>query len=166
MMVRGSVSEGWTRSDCFRTQVHGEDGLARLRWPVVTRRVHKWLGLFVAVQAVIWTLSGLYMTAVHIDIIHGDHFVRSAKPSPVKASELVSPVAAASVLPGAQSVKLSWLADRPVYVVRSKEGCPSRRCQQWSGAPAADGGRHPPSGETLVHRRGAARKGESHLRGA
>ena len=35
-----------------------------------------------AVQAAIWSLSGLYMTAVHIDIIHGDHlriFARSSR---------------------------------------------------------------------------------------
>ena len=73
--------------------------MATIRWPLVTRRVHKWLALFVGVQAVIWTLSGLYMTAVHIDIIHGDHFIRHAEPRPVGPARLMNPVAAAQSVP-------------------------------------------------------------------
>lgn len=76
--------------------------------------------MIVAVQAVIWTLSGLYMTAVHIDIIHGDHFIRKAEPRAIAAADLVSPVAAAAKVPGASAVKLSWPLDRPVYVVTAK----------------------------------------------
>jgi PepSY-associated TM region len=84
--------------------------------------VHKWLALIVGVQALIWTLSGLYMTVVHIDIIHGDHFIRHAEPRPVSAAEIVSPVAAAAVVSDAETVRLSWLLDRPVYIVRAKSG--------------------------------------------
>jgi len=94
----------------------------RFRPHVLSRRTHKWLALIVGVQALIWTLSGLYMTVVHIDIIHGDHFIRHAEPTPVPAADLVSPVAAASSISEAQTVKLSWLLDRPVYVVRTRSG--------------------------------------------
>jgi hypothetical protein len=62
------------------------------------------------------------MTAVHIDIIHGDHFIRVPEPKPLKPAELVGPVAAAAAVPGVSSVKLSWLLERPVYVVKSSEG--------------------------------------------
>lgn len=91
----------------------------RLRPHVLSRRIHKWLALIVAVQAVIWTLSGLYMTAVHIDIIHGKHFIRQSQPPPVPADEIVSPVAAASQFGAAETVRLSSFLGRPVYVVRS-----------------------------------------------
>ena len=47
-----------------------------MRLPALARKTHKWLALIIAVQAVFWMLSGLYMTAVHINIIHGDHLVR------------------------------------------------------------------------------------------
>jgi len=98
--------------------------------------------LIVGVQALIWTLSGLYMTVVHIDIIHGDHFIRHAEPRPVRAAEIVSPVAAAAAVPGAETVKLSWLLDRPVYIVRAKSG--ERLLDALSGQPLP-----PPSRELI-----------------
>lgn len=39
------------------------------------RRTHKWIALVIGVQALLWMLSGLYMTAISIDTIHGDHLV-------------------------------------------------------------------------------------------
>ncbi len=72
------------------------------------------------VQALIWTMSGLYMTAVHIDFIHGDHFIRMAEPKPLRADELASPLAVAGG--EADGVRLSWLLDQPVYIVRSAAG--------------------------------------------
>ena len=62
------------------------------------------------------------MTAVHIDIIHGDHFIRVPDREPLRAAELVSPAAAAAVAPGASAVTLSWLRDRTVYVVKASAG--------------------------------------------
>jgi hypothetical protein len=90
--------------------------------PLLARRTHKWLALVVGVQALIWTLSGLYMTAVHIDIIHGDHFVRHAEPRPVDAAKLMDPVAVARVVPGAEGLRLHWLLARPTYIVSAGEG--------------------------------------------
>jgi hypothetical protein len=91
--------------------------VATIRLPLLARRTHKWLAVFVAAQAVIWTLSGLYMTAVHIDIIHGDHFVRMAEPRPIAPGEIVDPIGAARSVPGAETLKLNWLQDRPTYIV-------------------------------------------------
>ena len=42
----------------------------------LSQKLHKWLGLFVGIQLLIWTLSGFYMVVVNIDIIHGDHLVQ------------------------------------------------------------------------------------------
>ena len=39
--------------------------------------MHKWLGLLVGIQLMIWAVSGFYMVVVDIDIIHGDHLVKS-----------------------------------------------------------------------------------------
>ena len=74
-----------------------------------------------AVQAAIWSLSGLYMTAVHIDIIHGDHFIKKAELQPSPASDLLSPLAAARVADGS-SARLSSFLGSPVYVVGAEEG--------------------------------------------
>lgn len=85
------------------------------------RKAHKWLGLFVGVQVVIWSLSGLYMTAVHIDIIHGDHLVRSPAPRGVDPADLADPLALA-VAAKADAVRLVWLRGEPVYLLARKEG--------------------------------------------
>jgi hypothetical protein len=70
---------------------------------------------------VIWTLSGLYMTAVHIDIIHGDHFVRHEEPRAVAAAQLASP-AAVAVAAEADTIKLAGHLQQPVYIAKTKGG--------------------------------------------
>jgi hypothetical protein len=71
---------------------------------------------------VIWTVSGFYMTGVHIDTIHGDHFIRHDGPKLLAASQLVSPVMAAKAAGAAETVRLAWLLDKPVYIARSAAG--------------------------------------------
>jgi uncharacterized iron-regulated membrane protein len=93
-----------------------------IRWPLLVRRVHKWLALFVGIQAVIWTATGMYMVAVHIDIIHGDHLVRPAPNAPVTLAGLVAPGAVVAADPAAREVRLQRLLDRPVWRVDSKNG--------------------------------------------
>ncbi|UTP41064.1 hypothetical protein M9M90_07765 [Phenylobacterium sp. LH3H17] len=88
--------------------------------PALARTAHKWLALVIAVQAVFWTLSGLYMTAVHIDIIHGDHLVRPVALKALPMSGLVEPSTFAQS--GARSVRLETQLGKPVYVVDAIPG--------------------------------------------
>lgn len=46
---------------------------------IIARNLHKWLGLLVGAQVLIWLLSGLYMVIVNIDFIHGDSLVRNTQ---------------------------------------------------------------------------------------
>ena len=92
-----------------------------MRTHVVARKTHKWLSLFVGLQVVIWSLSGLYMTAIHLDIIHGDHLVRETPARSADVSELRDPVAVAAAN-GAETVRLGWVRERPVYVLATEAG--------------------------------------------
>jgi hypothetical protein len=92
-----------------------------MRLHIAARKTHKWLGLFVGLQVVIWSLSGLYMTVVHIDTIRGDHLVRQPSPQSIPAAQLVDPIAVAAANE-AQSVRLAWLRDQPIYVVKNEVG--------------------------------------------
>ena len=38
------------------------------------RTVHRYLGLFLGIQFLFWTISGLYFSWTELDEIHGDHF--------------------------------------------------------------------------------------------
>jgi hypothetical protein len=40
-------------------------------------KLHKWLGLFVGLQVLIWLSTGLYMVIVSLDFIHGDPLVKN-----------------------------------------------------------------------------------------
>ena len=61
------------------------------------------------------------MTAVHIDVIHGDHLIRQAPTRSADASRLMDPIALAA-RNGAQSVRLAWVRERPVYVLATRSG--------------------------------------------
>ena len=40
--------------------------------------IHKWLGLIVAIQLVIWTATGLFMASFHITDVRGEKLVHPA----------------------------------------------------------------------------------------
>lgn len=88
-----------------------------IRWPLTARRTHKWLALFVGLQVMLWTVTGFYMVAVHIDIIHGDHLVRASKAATYDLTRLSPPAALLGHYPGAREVRLQRLLGRPVWRV-------------------------------------------------
>lgn len=93
-----------------------------IRWPLFIRRTHKWLGLFIGLQVVIWTVTGMYMVAVHIDYIHGDHLVRTPSAQTYDLSQLASPTSVAALAPDATEVRLQTMLDRPVWRVETSAG--------------------------------------------
>lgn len=92
-----------------------------MRTRVIARKTHKWLGLAVGLQVVIWSLTGLYMTSVHIDIIHGDHLVREAAPRTADIALLLDPIAVANAN-GADSARLAWVRNRPAFLLSFDSG--------------------------------------------
>ncbi len=91
-----------------------------MRTHVIARKTHKWLGLFIGLQVVVWSLSGLYMTVVHIDTIHGDHLIRHQPLASVDIAGLRDPLALAAAN-GAQNVGLAWVRNRPAYVLKATD---------------------------------------------
>lgn len=41
------------------------------------RKTHRFLGIFIGIQFLFWTISGLYFSWTDIDEIHGDHYKKS-----------------------------------------------------------------------------------------
>lgn len=93
-----------------------------MRRPLLARTTHKWLALVVAIQAVLWTASGVYMTAVHIDIIHGDQLVKRPPPQAVAVPGIVEPTHLAHLAPGLKRARLEAQLGRPVWIVDGAEG--------------------------------------------
>jgi uncharacterized iron-regulated membrane protein len=92
-----------------------------MRLHIAARKTHKWLGLFLGLQVVVWSLSGLYMTVVHIDTIHGDHLIREKQPAMVDADTLADPISVAAAHES-QSIRLGSMRGKPVYVVKAEAG--------------------------------------------
>jgi uncharacterized iron-regulated membrane protein len=90
-----------------------------MRLHIAARKTHKWLGLFIGLQVVIWSLSGVYMTVVHIDAIHGDHLVRHQPSASIEASGLLDPLSLAAAN-GADNVRLAWVRNQPAYVLKAQ----------------------------------------------
>jgi hypothetical protein len=40
----------------------------------IIRKTHRYLGLFIGIQFILWTISGLYFSWTNLDEIHGDQF--------------------------------------------------------------------------------------------
>lgn len=82
------------------------------------RSAHKWIGLIVGVQALLWMISGVYMTVVPLEIIHGKHLahIRGA-PLAASASRLDMATLQQRV-PDLTAWKLKTLMGREVFEVR------------------------------------------------
>ena len=88
--------------------------------------IHKWLGLIVAIQLVIWTGTGLFMASFNLVDVRGEKLVHPpAHMLPVDMSrvKVSSTEALASVAEDRPySATLRMLAGRPVYEIRAEIG--------------------------------------------
>jgi len=83
----------------------------------IIRKTHRYLGLFIGIQFLLWTSSGLYFSWTDIDEIHGDHFRAP--------TEVVSHTGGLSVqgVPAdlsIQSLELKTILGRPYFWINNK----------------------------------------------
>lgn len=86
------------------------------------RKLHKWVGLIIALQFVVWTASGLTMSLLDHDTVEGHH--HQASHTDVAAAWPDRMLAPARVLVAAkrpvQTIEATWLQERPVYRLAHK----------------------------------------------
>ncbi|KQZ34158.1 PepSY domain-containing protein [Duganella sp. Root1480D1] len=87
-----------------------------------SRRLHKWLGLMIGIQALCWMASGVYMAAISIDIIHGDHLSHVGRSAVAAKAIVVQPAQLAVQFPGMTGFRLKRLLERDVYEVKYAGG--------------------------------------------
>lgn len=79
------------------------------------RKTHRYLGIFIGIQFIGWTVSGLYFSWTDIDEIHGDQFhhehVTTHSPR-----NLISPAQLDSTI-GISSLELRYINHQPHYWV-------------------------------------------------
>ncbi|BDT59188.1 hypothetical protein MasN3_26820 [Massilia varians] len=82
------------------------------------RRAHKWIGLVIGVQALLWMISGLYMVVVPLEVIHGDHLAH-VPTVPLKPSATrVTQARLHETYPGITAVRMKNLLGKEVYEIQ------------------------------------------------
>jgi hypothetical protein len=77
------------------------------------RKTHRYLGLFLGIQFLMWTISGMYFSWTDIDEIHGDHF---RKEEPKKSSFInLLGTAQLQLEQPIHSLELLEIAKKPYY---------------------------------------------------
>jgi len=89
------------------------------------KNLHKWIGLLIGIQVLLWLLSGLAISLLDPEKVSGKRWARPNIPASetLAAGALLEPAALpATWLDGALSVDLSILHGRPVYRIRRIDG--------------------------------------------
>ena len=83
------------------------------------RKVHRYLGVFLGIQFLFWTISGLYFSWTNIDDIHGDQF-KNLKYQPKSFDNLISP-SELKVSEGIKAIAIRDINNLPYYWINSRQ---------------------------------------------
>ena len=83
------------------------------------RKTHRYLGLFLGIQFLFWTISGLYFSWTDIDDIHGDHF-KNMEYQPKAFNDLISP-SQLIVSQGINTIELRDINNSPYYWINNNQ---------------------------------------------
>ncbi|RXG15713.1 PepSY-associated transmembrane protein [Leeuwenhoekiella aestuarii] len=92
--------------------------MGKLRVRKKIRKTHRYLGLFIGLQFILWTVSGLYFSWTDLDEIHGDHLRKSV--GPIAFENLLSPTALDSTLK-IKSIALREINNEPYYWINNSQ---------------------------------------------
>ena len=101
----------------------------KTNWHIFFRRIHKWVGLVLGLQFVLWTVSGAVMALLDMEKV-GGHSAAEAAPTAVAWP---NDIAAPSLSGPVQGLTLRRILERPVYEVSDAKG--ARLLDARSGEP-------------------------------
>ena len=87
--------------------------MVKRKTAIKIRKTHRYLGLFLGIQFLMWTISGLYFSWTDIDEIHGDHFKKEV-PTQTAFSNLLGS-SELSIQEPIKSLELLEIAGKPYY---------------------------------------------------
>ncbi|REL27262.1 hypothetical protein DXX93_12255 [Thalassotalea euphylliae] len=97
-----------------------------MRW---IRTTHKWLSLLLALQVLLWLLSGLYFNVMDSHKARGNTYRASSsavqalhQPSDIDINQLIAPNIILGKTSPATDIQLTQLLGEPIYIVRHKKG--------------------------------------------
>ncbi|WP_222983882.1 PepSY domain-containing protein [Flagellimonas meishanensis] len=81
------------------------------------RKSHRYLGIFLGIQFLMWTISGIYFSWTDIDEIHGDHF-KNMDHEPPSFSGLMAP-SQLNAPKGIKSMEIRDIGNVPYYWINN-----------------------------------------------
>ena len=95
-----------------------------MRLPAALTSIHKWIGVVVGIQVVLWVAGGLVMSAFPIELVRGETQAARIEPGPIAAHEIPIELPAMLATAGPVSaLKTVRVADR-LYVLAERIGRP------------------------------------------
>lgn len=84
---------------------------------------HKWLGLIIGLQVILWTLSGLFFTLFPIEKVRGEHLTRDLETVEIDWNTIRINSKLAAELNGytPHSAELKMLLGKPVWLLKEKD---------------------------------------------
>ena len=90
----------------------------KLKTKIKIRKTHRYLGLFLGIQFLFWTVSGLYFSWTDLDEIHGNHFKKI--PEIKVFSNLISP-SEIQIDSGISSIEIREITNKPYYWINKQK---------------------------------------------
>lgn len=95
--------------------------------PLLIRKTHRYLGLFIGIQFLGWTISGIYFSWNDIDNVHGDHMRKnphfiSANTALASPEKPIQELNKKTPIDSIHSVQLVSVVGKPVYQINYFSG--------------------------------------------
>lgn len=90
----------------------------------VSRFIHKWAGLFLALQILLWILGGVVMSVIPLDKVHGNHLATKVLTStPDNSQHLYSiDTLRLNIIAPITNIAYTQILDEPYYAFKTVEG--------------------------------------------
>ncbi len=85
----------------------------------LSRTIHRFLGLIIGIQILLWTISGIYFSWTNLDRIHGDHF-KNPGYEPGFYTDLY-PISEIYIPGGVQAIELREVEGFPYYWINGEQ---------------------------------------------
>lgn len=87
----------------------------------LSRTIHKWAGLLLAVQILLWILGGLIMSSIPLEKVHGKHLAKRVLDNPLVKEDYIASLDKILNSISAEIVSVQWshLFDIPVFIINT-----------------------------------------------
>lgn len=93
--------------------------MVKRKTAIKIRKAHRYLGIFLGIQFLMWTISGMYFSWTDINEIHGDQF-RQDPVEPSAFTDLISP-SEVNLKEAIVSMELREIGGEPYYWINDKQ---------------------------------------------